>query len=359
MKRHPRVQDAAAVNHRSPGRRRAWSLYLRSIGLAVVLAQAPVTLLSTAAAMQLSGILMQGIGADGNLVGPLWHTATHSAGRPIGFTRWALPGIRWIPFANSGTGGEINVHLYFDCHDITLFWQFGPWEFPPSMLLNLYFNGDYVEPGISAVVSSARGFTHFQPNTQATTLSLYGRDVDNVGSLFFDDGQTTAHLAVAFYMPASGGTDQWRPSDLVGIDRVGVNSLTPDGHPDGVMIIELITEPSLAPRRPASPAAPHDAGVQGPLTAEVGADQWRVPPTAPLPVAPPTPMSGTEPPSTAGETASATEGESTSTPAPEIPGAESTHTPATTNTPGRSHATPSPAEGSTPATQSTPSSESS
>ena len=45
------------------------------------------------------------------------------------------------------------------------------------MILNLYFNGDNLIPGISAIVPGTRGLTQFRENTAPTTLSLYLREM--------------------------------------------------------------------------------------------------------------------------------------------------------------------------------------
>ncbi len=282
-------------------------------------------------ALDLTGVLIYGIDANGDPAGPVWHTSSDPWARPLGFTRWVPAGVRGIPFAN-GADGEITIPLLPGSQISTLFWQYAPSEFPQRMVLNLFFNGDSLTPGISAVVPFGRGFTLFGANAQATTLSLYGREIENSVGLSFGDAQWSARLGALFYMPASGGDDWlWRPSDFTNIDRVGSDGLTPDGRPDGIMVFELVIGPSApSPAVPAGPGPQNQGagGIAGPLVAVVGGDQWVAPPTSALSLTPATAL-----PTQFGITATtptllAAEAEDTPTPAatrqPEEPSAAAT-----------------------------------
>src|SRR5262249_13713056 len=168
------------------------------------------------------------------------------------FTGWYPKYLHSWPLANQFTV-DIDRPLASigKSYIITLLWQHVYREFPPQMLLNLYFNGDNLNPGISVVVPYRFSLTQFRVNTSPTTLSLYGRDVENTGGLFYDDGQLRAHLGAAFYTPSTGPTLSWRPGDLENLDRVGMRALKPDGFPDGVLVYELVIEPSQRPAQPA------------------------------------------------------------------------------------------------------------
>lgn len=198
-------------------------------------------------ALQLTGVLLESVDDHGNPAGPVWHTASGYGGRPLGFTRWPPPQTRGIPFPLA-PDGSLSIELwpgpFVPAHVTHLFWQFLPGEFPSALVLNLYFNGDNVMPGISAWVPWRYGFTHLLPNPAPTTRSLYLDVVDHPSSLTFDDGQFAARLTAAFFFPSHGEPRQWRPRDFTDIDRVGIDALRPDGQPDGVLIFELKVEAS-------------------------------------------------------------------------------------------------------------------
>lgn len=218
-------------------------------------------------ALELTGVLLHAAGPNGELAGPVWHTASGYGGRPLGFTRWPPPGTRGIPFPLApdgrlaGPDGRPGLILWPVSNVAHLFWQFRPGEFPAALVLNLYFNGDTTTPGISALVFDRYGFTHFVPNPAPSTLSLYLDLAPNPASTEYTDGTAFARLTAAFFFsssPSMPDRQQWRPSDFVNLDRVGVDRIGPDALPDGILIFQLDVLPASAgsgapTRRPWSP----------------------------------------------------------------------------------------------------------
>jgi hypothetical protein len=233
--------------------------------------------------MDLTGVLIHGADLQGNVKGPIWHTSMGRGGRLLGVTRFAPPVLRAIPFGNDPISGEFDKLLGGGSHMTTLFWQFLPGEFPPAMVLNLYFNGGNFSPQISVVVPFVYGLTQFYANPSPSTLALDASEVDNQAGTWFDDGIVQARLGAAFYTPSAGDTPQWRPADFVDLDRVGTDYLLPDGRPDGIMVFELVVAPS--PPRPAARfggvGSTRPGGITGPLGARVGPDESATPRQAP------------------------------------------------------------------------------
>ncbi len=252
-------------------------------------------------ALQLTGVLLYSADGEGQPVGPVWHTASGLGGRALGFTRWPPPQTRGIPFPQAADG-TLSIDLWpaplVSAHVSHLFWQYLPGEFPAAVVLNLYFNGDNINPGISAWIPWRYGFTHHRTNPSPSTLSLTLDVVDNPQSLEFRDGQLHALLTAAFFFPSSGEPKQWRPRDFTDIDRVGTETLTPDGRPDGVLIFELKVEPdpaAAAPRWTPPWAAARRAPAES-LPLSVRSLERLDTPTLPLPTLPVKPSPTPEPP---------------------------------------------------------------
>lgn len=263
-------------------------------------------------ALELTGVLLYKLNMDGR-PGPFWHTSSDPGGRPLGINETGRVGT----FDNQYEA-EVDKELLPGSHIFTAFWQSLPGEWPLfGMVLNLYFNRDNLNPGISAIVPGVRAFTAFSVNTAPTTYSLYLREVQNNAGLSYEDGTWRARLGVAFYLPSGGITDRWRLSDLTDIDRVGVRDLRPDGAFDDLMIFELVVEPALVPT-PGQASAPSrplaNPEFIAPLSAQVGADLWPAPPTSALPLTP-APVMSTPARETPSESAAGDFGESL-TPAP-------------------------------------------
>jgi hypothetical protein len=285
-------------------------------------------------ALQLSGVLLYAADENGQPVGPVWHTASGFGGRPLGFTRWPPPQTRGIPFPQAADG-SLSIDLWpaplVAAHVTHLFWQFLPGEFPTALVLNLYFNGDPTRPGISAWVPWRYGFTHQLPNPALNTLSLTLDSVDNPASLEFSDGELRARLTAAFYFPSDGEPKQWRPLDFTRIDRVGIDSLRPDGRPDGVLVFELKVEadpaaaagrwqPPWRRSRPSSPPAREPAWVSiGPELTPPSPEKA----STPLPIGKGSPFPS---PPTA-ETESSPQGETTPEETPSAPASEESASP--------------------------------
>src|SRR5262249_36220755 len=140
----------------------------------------------TTAALDLTGILLRATDLAGNPAGPVWHPSSGDRdARPLGLSGWVPNELRTVPL-NNRTNGEIGGPLFIGTYIMVGFWQCPPEEIPAAVILNFYFNGDNLTPGISALVAGGRGLTHAIANPQATTLSLYLRGVENNGGLFYD-----------------------------------------------------------------------------------------------------------------------------------------------------------------------------
>lgn len=220
---------------------RLWAV---SLTVVVVLLLSPYL----AKALDLNGVLVYAADPSGNLSGPVWHTASGYGGRPLGFTRWPPPGHRGMPFPIGSDGslrdkeGRPALGLWPGSHVTHLFWQFRPGEFPSALVLNLYFNGDLFSPGISILINDRYGLTHFAPNPSSYTLAMDLSLAPNPAAAEFSDGAMRARVTAAFFFsssPSLPDLKQWRPTDFVNLDRVGVDSLSPDGLPDGVLIFQF------------------------------------------------------------------------------------------------------------------------
>ena len=254
-------------------------------------------------ALDLTGVLLHAADASGNVTGPVWHTASGYGGRPLGFTRWPPPGMREMPFPMGADGslrdrgGRPALGLWPGSHVTHLFWQFQPNEFPQALILNLYFNGDPFTPGISILVHDRYGLTHFVPNPAAYTLAMDLSLAPNPETAEFNDGTTRARVTAAFFFSSSSSSPdfkQWRPTDFVNLDRVGMDRLAPDGVPDGVFIFQL----DVLPGQPTSQPGSRPQGLprlRSPLVGEVSGSGLNPPsgslvlPPPPEPVAKATP----------------------------------------------------------------------
>jgi len=119
---------------------------------------------SRAPAMTLTGALVYSSDANATPAGVVWHTASPGEGRPLGCFPWSPQAVHgdW-PLANR-SDGEIDPPLLVGVHLIDLLWQYDLGRFPTNMVMNLYFNGDNLNPGISVLMPYARGLTQFQQN---------------------------------------------------------------------------------------------------------------------------------------------------------------------------------------------------
>ncbi|GIW44331.1 MAG: hypothetical protein KatS3mg077_1613 [Candidatus Binatia bacterium] len=203
-------------------------------------------------ALELSGVLLYSAGPSGELAGPVWHTASGYGGRPLGFTRWPPPATRGMPFPQASDAslrdknGQPGLPLWAGAHVTHLFWQFLPGEFPSALVLNLYFNRQVLNPGISVLVLDRYGLTHFVPNPSPYTLAMDLSVATNPATAEFRDGSAVARITAAFFFSSSPSLPelkQWRPADFVNVDRVGTERLEADGLPDGVLIFQLDVSP--------------------------------------------------------------------------------------------------------------------
>ncbi|MCX8072260.1 MAG: hypothetical protein N3C12_07405 [Candidatus Binatia bacterium] len=265
---------------------------LRGRGLAFTLVL-EICLLAAVSAkgLNLSGVLLYGADERAEIIGPIWQTGNADGTRPLGFTRWPLPGTRGMPFPLAPDGslrdrsGRLGLPLWSGAHVTHLFWQFRPGEFPAALVLNLFFDGDLLSPGISVLVYGRYGLTNFVPNPAPYTLSFDLNTVPNPTSAEFTDGSTIARITAAFFFsssPAEPESLQWRPADLVNVDRVGLDRLDPDGLPDGVLVFQLDVLPVQSPATSTTGRRDQPlAGVRP--TAPSGAFGWLVAPEQPQP----------------------------------------------------------------------------
>jgi hypothetical protein len=244
-----------------------------------------------AAALNVTGVLLQALDGNGNPTDVVWHTSSDPAARPLGFTRAQPRLARTFPLGNDEQG-EVDRWFPPGIYIVTLFWQYRLGEFPPAMVLNVYFNGDSLTPGISAMIPAGLGMTQVRVNPAPTTLSLYLRDVANPNTLVYDNGSERAQLGAAFYMNGAGPNGNfWQLSDFMDIDRVGLTGFTRDGAPDGVLVFELTVGPSQNPNITPGVSSPAQTpSFVGPLSAVVGEDELGVVPTPTLAVPSPAPV---------------------------------------------------------------------
>jgi len=237
-----------------------------------------------AAALELTGVLLLPVTLEGAPLGPAWHTTTGDDGRPLGLALSTPTGLRQAPLLNGGNG-EIDVSL-LNVVDIAGLWQCLDNEFPPAMVMNLYFNGDNVTPGIGAIIASNTEPSAFLVNRSPRTVSLQLAEVVNHPALLFDDGTLQVALSAAFYFSSTGLASRWRTSLFENLDRVGVDQLAPDGVPDGVVVFELTVGPSSTPPAPLPPRAHVQVAPLAIPAARVGEDVWvGATPNAPPPAA--------------------------------------------------------------------------
>jgi hypothetical protein len=200
--------------------------------------------------MPLSGLLLYAADAQGERVGPIWHTARGGRAGPLAFNAFNPGSARTMSFTNDSRG-EIDQPLAMMTHVLTLYFQ--PEEtFPTHLVLNAYFHGDQRDPKISLLVPHRRGFSHAYLNPAYQTYSLYLEEVDNSADLIYSDGLLQVRTGAAFFFPSSAvETRAWLPGDLFLIDRVGTRELEPDGEWDGILVVELDVAP--APRQAPTP----------------------------------------------------------------------------------------------------------
>ncbi|MCK6556433.1 hypothetical protein L6Q96_17920 [Candidatus Binatia bacterium] len=301
------------------------SLRLAMAALAVLAVPPP------AMAVELSGILIHAADRAGNVAGPIWHTSMDRSGRLLGMTRYPPPLLRSIPLGNEPDTAQVVKPLYAGAHVTTLFWQYLPGELRDAMVLNVYLNGNTVDPAISALVPFTYGLTRFVPNPASSTVALDGRATDRTAGTEFADATHRVRLGAAFYMPSSGETSQWRPSDFVDLDRIGLDRLEPDGSPDGILVFELVVEPAS---RPATTPRVHGPAGNSPAVAvppgvSIGPDQWTPPARSTVATTPP-PTARTAPPTAPAATTTTADW------TPQTPTPATSRSPGLASTPSRS-----------------------
>ena len=72
--------------------------------LALTLCVCAAGRVSSASALELTGVLLLPVTLEGDRVGPVWHTAGGLEGRPLGLTLSAPSGVRQAPLLNGENG---------------------------------------------------------------------------------------------------------------------------------------------------------------------------------------------------------------------------------------------------------------
>jgi hypothetical protein len=195
-----------------------------------------------------------------------WHTAADNSAAPIGVLPSLLPANAIAPPLNPTV--DLQYPLSPGNALFTLLWAPGPDGFPLRLGVNLFFNGDTLQPGISAILPTWAGpaLTGFHANLSPATYSLFLRDVENPGSLTYSDSANLIELTALMATV---------PGSVAKIDRMRLDGFGPDGRLDAVGVLELRVQPigwrhapAPAVHTPVVPTAP--ARVLGPLQAQVG-----------------------------------------------------------------------------------------
>lgn len=201
---------------------------------------------NTQASVTLSGVLQQGVGANGETGGsPIWNTL----GDEFAFANLYLtqPNSGYTaPFLNSGngTGASVSYVLSPGTYDFFYF-VMGFWDNNPGQYgLNLFFDGNNTTPGISAF-SPANTITATPVAAGLNTLSLDGDNdppVTSQGGLtFISDGLAVTLTGYGFGQPGQFGGPA--------LDRVGNLNNLPDLASDSVgrftLEVTTVPEPSI------------------------------------------------------------------------------------------------------------------
>ncbi len=193
----------------------------------------------------LTGLLLNGTGADGQTGGsPIWNTL----GGEVAFANIDVtqPNAGYTAgFLNSGNGAATSISLSLAPGTYNFyFFTMGFWNNDPGQYgLNLFFNGDNTNPGISAY-SPRNTITATPVAAGLSTLSLSGdgnNPVTSPGSLTFDFSDLSVTLTgYGFGEPGVFGGS--------GLDRISNLSSVPDLSLDSVGFFSLevtaIPEPS-------------------------------------------------------------------------------------------------------------------
>jgi hypothetical protein len=194
----------------------------------------------------LTGLLQQGAQSTGQTAGsPIWNTV----GNQTNFAKLYVtqPNTGYTgSFLNNGNGAGASIDYTLTPGAYEFFFLNDPFTAndPGHYGLNLFFDGNNVNPGISAFSPSGVSSANAVPAGLAT-LSLAGGDntVSAPGSLSYAaDGALVTLTAYGFGPPGTFGGPP--------IDRVGNLNDAPDGDPDGVGFFDLtvtaIPEPSAS-----------------------------------------------------------------------------------------------------------------
>lgn len=159
-----------------------------------------------------------------------WHTVAHDSAAPIVALSGLLPGNALAAPLNRG--GDLAYPLHSGKQLLTCLWQPLAAPFPPRLGVNLYFNGDQLTPGITAVVPTWSGMalTQFRANLSANAPSLFLRETDGPASLTYSDTQSIVDLTALLAAP---------PNGFARIDRTGLHAMAPDRALDAVLLLEL------------------------------------------------------------------------------------------------------------------------
>lgn len=219
-------------------------------------------------------------------MGPVWHTASGNGGRPLALALSSPAGVGQAPLLNR-EDGEIDVSL-LNVVNIAGFFQCLDHEFPPAMVMNLYFDGDNLTPGISATIAANAAPSAFLMSRSSRTISLDLADTESLPALLFDNGTFQVALSAAFFFSSTGLPNPWRTKLFENLDRVGMDKFAPDGLADGVVVFTLNVGPSPTPPAPLQTRQRLQIAPAPVPAARVGEDSW-VGPTPNEPLAAPSP----------------------------------------------------------------------
>ena len=210
-------------------------VHLLAIGLVTGLFMAE----RTWALPTLTGLIGFSASSDGSaLGGEIWNTR----GADGWYNLYVIEGAADGVFINSGDGAEarISIPLTEGTHTFTLFGEIGAEV--PHQALNLFFDGDDVNPGISVVAelnqSATPPFPAFTLAGAAGSRALDGETlVNGAGTLLFTSGAASVEL-----------TDfRWSVPNVYNLDRVDAVTVGPNGNRDAIGQFTLqvtVPEPS-------------------------------------------------------------------------------------------------------------------
>ena len=181
---------------------------------------------------RLTGLLEFSTDPAGNFFnGSVWNTR----GGDTAVNLWVAKGTDLqAPFVNGPSDAQaaINIQLQPGVNEFVIYGnQGGP---TPHHGLNLFFNGNNVNPGISVFgptqTSPNPPFPPFGPNSSQSTLTLAFQPTPGAGTLVYSQGGVRVTLTQY----------RWASPPVYNVDRVSQPVATPDGGPDFIGRFTLV-----------------------------------------------------------------------------------------------------------------------